>query len=91
MDGVDVLKELCARGMAVPVVMVTGIGDKELAVQVLQLGAVDYVPKTATTSSSCRQCCGGRSTITRRTIDGLPDAAASDACCMSSTTRPTSI
>ena len=45
MDGVDVLKELGARGMAVPVVMVTGIGDEELAVQVLQLGAVDYVPK----------------------------------------------
>ena len=45
MDGVDVLKELGARRMAVPVVMVTGIGDEELAVQVLQLGAVDYVPK----------------------------------------------
>jgi PAS domain S-box-containing protein len=45
MDGVDVLKELGARGSAVPVVMVTGIGDEELAVQVLRLGAVDYVPK----------------------------------------------
>jgi len=45
MDGVDVLKTLAAAGRSVPVVMVTSVGDEALAVQVLRLGASDYVPK----------------------------------------------
>jgi PAS domain S-box-containing protein len=45
MDGIDVLKDVAAAGIPVPVVMVTGAGDEEFAVQVLRLGAVDYVPK----------------------------------------------
>jgi signal transduction histidine kinase len=45
MDGVDVLRELMARGSALPVVVATGAGDEELAVQVLRLGASDYVAK----------------------------------------------
>src|SRR6266566_8339298 len=45
MDGVDVLRELAAREMPLPVVMVTGVGDEALVVQVLGLGACDYVPK----------------------------------------------
>src|SRR5581483_5531755 len=43
--GVDVLRELMARGSALPVVVATGAGDEELAVQVLRLGASDYVAK----------------------------------------------
>ena len=45
MDGVDILKDLDAGHISVPVVMVTGVGDEEFAVQVLRLGAADYVPK----------------------------------------------
>jgi PAS domain S-box-containing protein len=45
MDGIDVLKELAAKELPLPVVMVTGVGDEELVVQVLRLGAWDYVPK----------------------------------------------
>jgi len=45
MDGVDVLRELNAREMPLPVVVVTGVGDEDLVVQVLGLGACDYVPK----------------------------------------------
>jgi len=45
MDGVDVLRELAAREVPLPVVMVTGVGDEALVVQVLGLGACDYVPK----------------------------------------------
>jgi PAS domain S-box-containing protein len=45
MDGVDVLRELAARDVPLPVVMVTGVGDEALVVQVLGLGAFDYVPK----------------------------------------------
>ena len=46
MDGVEVLKELGENETSLPVVMVTGIGDESLVVQVLRLGAVDYIPKT---------------------------------------------
>ena len=45
MDGVDLLKSLAGAGVSMPVVMVTSVGDEALAVQVLRLGASDYVPK----------------------------------------------
>ena len=45
MDGIDVLKELAAKEVSLPVVMVTAVGDDALVVQVLRLGARDYVPK----------------------------------------------
>jgi PAS domain S-box-containing protein len=45
MDGVDVLKEGGHGRFRLPVVMVTGVGDEALVIQVLRLGAVDYVPK----------------------------------------------
>lgn len=45
LDGVDVLKILAQEGIDTPLVLVTGVGDGELASQVLRLGADDYVPK----------------------------------------------
>ncbi len=45
MDGIDVLKELAIKEVLLPVVMVTNVGDEALVVQVLRLGAWDYVPK----------------------------------------------
>ena len=45
MDGTEVLKQLALKPVAVPVVMVTGSRDETLVVQVLSLGASDYVPK----------------------------------------------
>lgn len=47
MDGVEVLRDLAQRALDLPVVMVTGIGDEELVVKALRLGARDYVPKCA--------------------------------------------
>src|SRR5688500_13270661 len=41
MDGIDVLKQAALAGRSMPVVMVTGIGDEALVVQVLRLGASD--------------------------------------------------
>lgn len=43
--GIDVLKELKEKGMGVPVVMVTGQGDEQIAAQTIQTGALDYVVK----------------------------------------------
>src|SRR5258706_10792326 len=45
MDGVDVLNELAAKEVSLPVVVVTGVGDETLVVHLLRLGAWDYVPK----------------------------------------------
>jgi len=45
MDGLDVLKTLVHAGAQVPVVLVTGVGDEELVVKALRLGAATYVPK----------------------------------------------
>jgi len=45
MDAADILKEMAARDIRVPVVIVTGSGDEAVVVQLLRLGAWDYVPK----------------------------------------------
>jgi diguanylate cyclase (GGDEF)-like protein/PAS domain S-box-containing protein len=43
----DILKELCqVRGVDVPIVLVIGQGDEEIARQSLKLGAADYVVKS---------------------------------------------
>lgn len=45
MNGLEILQEIRERGIHVPVVMVTGHGDEETAVQALKLGASDYIVK----------------------------------------------
>ena len=47
MEGIEVLRELAHRKVSLPVVMVTGLGDEALVVQVLRMGASDYVSKEA--------------------------------------------
>ena len=43
--GLDVLRTIRASGTRTPVVMLTGHGDEELAVQLMKAGASDYLPK----------------------------------------------
>ncbi len=45
LNGLEVLQEMREQGIRVPVVMITGHGDEETAVQALKLGALDYVVK----------------------------------------------
>jgi PAS domain S-box-containing protein len=46
LNALEMLKELYqVRGLDMPVVLVTGRGDEEVALQALKLGAADYVPK----------------------------------------------
>ncbi|MEJ5199576.1 MAG: response regulator [Anaerolineae bacterium] len=48
MDGLELLKEIRqTRRLDLPVVLVTGHGDEETALQALKLGATDYLPKHA--------------------------------------------
>lgn len=45
MDGLEVQRELNARGVTMPVVMLTGHGDVTAAVQAMKEGAVDFLEK----------------------------------------------
>src|SRR5262245_27049907 len=45
MQGLDLLQTLNREGITTPVVMVTQYGDEQLATQVLQAGALDYIVK----------------------------------------------
>jgi PAS domain S-box-containing protein len=44
-NALEVLKAVGERGLDLPVVLVTGQGDEEVAVQALRLGAADYLVK----------------------------------------------
>jgi diguanylate cyclase (GGDEF)-like protein/PAS domain S-box-containing protein len=44
-DGLEVIRRLAARGRLTPVVMVTGTGSEQVAVEAVRLGARDYVVK----------------------------------------------
>jgi CheY-like chemotaxis protein len=46
-EGLDVLRALARADEPVPVVLVTGVGDEELVVRALHLGAAYYVSKSA--------------------------------------------
>ena len=45
MDGLETLQRLAARAPSLPVIMVTVNDDVETTSRLLQLGAVDYLPK----------------------------------------------
>lgn len=44
-DGLAVLQSIRAANNAIPVIMLTGQGDEELAVELMKAGAADYIPK----------------------------------------------
>jgi FixJ family two-component response regulator len=45
MNGLEVQSELASRGVTLPVVVVSGSGDLDAAVEAMKLGAVDYLRK----------------------------------------------
>jgi diguanylate cyclase (GGDEF)-like protein len=46
MTGLDVLRRIREKGIALPVVMITGQGDESIAVEAMKVGAADYIIKT---------------------------------------------
>jgi signal transduction histidine kinase/FixJ family two-component response regulator len=48
-DGLAVLRDLRERGITAPVVMLTGQGDEQLAVEIMKAGALDYLTKGSLT------------------------------------------
>ena len=51
-DGLEILNEVQARGIAAPVIMLTGRGDEMVAVEMMKAGAADYLPKARLTPES---------------------------------------
>jgi FixJ family two-component response regulator len=45
MNGIEVLRELARRGAAIPVVLITGHGDIQTAVEAMSAGALDFLEK----------------------------------------------
>src|SRR5947209_6088181 len=45
-DGLNVLRRARAAGVKAPVIMLTGQGDEELAVEIMKAGASDYLTKS---------------------------------------------
>ncbi len=45
-NGLELIREIRARGINTPIVLLTGRGDEQIAVQAMKLGASDYLPKS---------------------------------------------
>jgi diguanylate cyclase (GGDEF)-like protein len=51
-NGLDILKDIRKKGYTLPVIMLTGQGDQEVAVQAMKSGATDYLVKSGLTSEN---------------------------------------
>lgn len=70
MSGIEVLEALAARGMDLPVIMISGQGDIPTAVQAMKLGAADFLEKpyreSALVHAISRVCAESEETENRR-------------------------
>jgi signal transduction histidine kinase len=48
-DGLELLRRIRKDGVSVPVIMLTGYGDEQTAVDLMKAGASDYLPKNSLT------------------------------------------
>ena len=48
-DGLELLRRLRAEGFSIPVIMLTGFGDEQTAVELMKAGASDYLAKPVNT------------------------------------------
>lgn len=55
-SGVDLLKEAVHRGCDAPIILLTGKGNREVDMEAMQLGAVDYLVKTELTVEKMERC-----------------------------------
>ena len=53
--GLDMLRDLQAKGRDIPCIVVTGFGNEQLAIEAFRAGARDFVPKSVTYLDSLPQ------------------------------------
>ena len=51
-NGLDILNEIRKKGYTLPIIMLTGHGDQEIAVKAMKAGASDYLAKSTLTPES---------------------------------------
>lgn len=54
-DGASILREAIEAGVTAPILVLTGHGDEQLAVELLRTGASDYIPKSTLKSADLPQ------------------------------------
>jgi signal transduction histidine kinase len=54
-DGLELLRRLRSDGFGMPVIMLTGFGDEQTAVELMKAGAADYLPKNSLTPERLAQ------------------------------------
>jgi signal transduction histidine kinase len=54
-DGLELLKRIRGDGISTPVIMLTGFGDEQTAVELMKAGASDYLPKNTLTPERLAQ------------------------------------
>lgn len=54
--GLDLLREAIGMGYQAPLVLLTGIGNREVDVQAMTIGAVDYLVKSEITTEKLERC-----------------------------------
>lgn len=52
MDGIDLIQLVRSKGLNCPIILLTGQGDQEIAVQAMKAGATDYLVKSKLTAES---------------------------------------
>src|SRR5262249_40186881 len=45
MNGIDLLKDLSTRRLGIPMILITGFADVDMAVQAMKIGAADFIEK----------------------------------------------
>ena len=45
MDGIELVRQMAALGVTLPVIVMTGYGDIQLAVQAMKAGVIDFIQK----------------------------------------------
>ena len=58
-NGFELLRQLHARSLRKPLIMITGKGNEMIASQIIQAGADDYIPKDALTERSLSRSIAG--------------------------------
>jgi len=70
-DGLGILREMQARSIATPIIMLTGHGDEMVAVEMMKAGAADYLSKAKLTPESLARTLRAAVRIGRAEVEAI--------------------